>query len=228
MRFCLECCTRLTDEILGCSACAAPYDSEKAERLLDFADFIMVASRHSIPAYSGEDFDKDSLYHTPDLSEMARWIALAAVGGVIGNLTTDAVKAIVNRIRLSVAVKGDASSGGDDLPEEAEILVEQAIAFFRVFPSLSAEVKSAVISELQVHLLQRKLNIRDRIRQRRATPNSQASLPLEGIDQAVRSVSDKTTDLLANPPVDELKRLWARFVREGLEQSGNGLPPGDA
>jgi hypothetical protein len=208
--YCLHCATKLVEPFPeSCPKCHKEVDLTTVARLLDYAGHVMIAARHSIPTYSGREPGDRKRTWTPDIAEPAKWVALAIVAGVLGNLATDGLKALVRNLRSSTGSGQTRMSTRDYLDDEPEIMIEQARSFFETWPRLPPHVKASVVEEIGVHVLLRRALIRAHGRLE-ALPG----LTEERLREIVADAFVEALEFLPGEPPEELTSLWGDFVYE--------------
>jgi hypothetical protein len=125
LTICLQ-CAEIHDNGFVCPTCES--EVELAEALIEYGrDIARYGHLYRDVYESRENPEEGGQFCLGDLSEVYSWLALAALGGVVGNLSTDAVKAIFRKI---IENNSKHESSGPSYEKLAKISDEELVRFY--------------------------------------------------------------------------------------------------
>lgn len=95
------------------------------------------------------------LLYLPSPEDALVWIALAALGGIIGNATYELTKRAISRIVAQLRKKGDHEVLASQ--DEFELFIRYVEEYERGMPSATPKVRRKVMMEVSAHLAQREV-----------------------------------------------------------------------
>jgi len=102
-----------------------------------------------------EDVDRSAGYIKPSLAplpDILAWIALAAIGGVIGNATYDAIKEFIKGLQYKVSLRSEEIDGADKFvemdDESIRRLVDYSADFMADLKGIQTEIRNDIVEEI--------------------------------------------------------------------------------
>jgi hypothetical protein len=147
---CLQ-CAELHDGRSACPYCGSEVELEEA--LARYGRDIARYGYQYREAYERHENVKESQRNClTDLPELYSWLALAALGGIVGNLSTDAVKALFRKI-IESSEKYRANGPSYEklakiTDEDLERFYEYAREYHTGMKGISRELRNAIIEEM--------------------------------------------------------------------------------
>jgi len=222
---CIHCATffePLDKDSPTCPNCGSLIDLEQYDKLLHYASAAVrygyVYRRTCENIYEKEQ--SVNVRFSLPVDEILAFAGLAALSGMIGNLSYDIVKAVLKKIQQYSSVHKTAHNSGIlgeliNNPQEFNQFVSYLAEYRDGFPNLSPEVKQAIFDEMSTHT---RMAVEDKIKEAVKQTTTDKTPRKEFVDQVQRlqktfpQEEQKEIELITNPPdKNEFEGFWQLY-----------------
>lgn len=215
---CLSCGNFFEGQIannLPCPYCHSEIDYKFYEEVFKYSYYFVRYGHQYLDFLSQENPESETKFCLGDLNAIYTFIAVAAASGVIGGLSYDLVKLVINKILKHGKNSGNCPSVIVFSDDEIEKYIAKLVSYRQGFPELPSSVRDAIFEEIMGDAIGNNKAIANRIQGLLGKDKIKPKHKKQLADLYKRAVLEHRISIQKEPSKTKLAKLWQKLNENG-------------